>query len=160
MRARKSGTIVNLSSAGGFQALPGFSSYAASKFALEGLSESLAQEVSDFGIRVIIVEPGAFRTNFGNAAEKPQTELPEGYAGTTVDLVMKRLMNSSGEQIGNPRKAAARMYQYITGAKEAGHAHRLVMGTDAINLMQAKVHRVSGAIALARDAEQVNSTAF
>jgi short-subunit dehydrogenase len=64
LRAQKSGAIVNVSSMGGQMSFAGASAYSASKFALEGLSEALAHEVAPFGIKVIIVEPGALRTNF------------------------------------------------------------------------------------------------
>lgn len=69
MRARRSGAIVQLSSVGGQGSMPGFGAYSATKFALEGLSEALAAEVRPLGIRVLIVEPGAFRTSlFGNGS--------------------------------------------------------------------------------------------
>ena len=63
LRAQKSGAIVNISSLGGQMSFAGFSAYSASKFALEGASEALAQEVASFGIKVLIVEPGQFRTD-------------------------------------------------------------------------------------------------
>ena len=62
MRARRSGAIVQLSSMGGQMSFAGFSAYSATKFALEGMSEALADEVRPLGIKVLIVEPGAFRT--------------------------------------------------------------------------------------------------
>ena len=65
MRAQKSGAIVNISSVGGFIGFPGSGYYAATKFAVEGLSESLSKEVGPLGIKVIIVEPGPFRTGLG-----------------------------------------------------------------------------------------------
>jgi short-subunit dehydrogenase len=67
LRAQKSGAIVNVSSMGGQMSFPGVAAYSASKFALEGLSEALAQELAPFGIKVMIVEPGALRTNFSCA---------------------------------------------------------------------------------------------
>ena len=67
MRAQGAGAIVQMSSMGGQVTLPGFGAYCAAKFALEAMSESLAAEVAPFGIRVLIVEPGAFRTAFGGA---------------------------------------------------------------------------------------------
>lgn len=70
LRVQRSGAIVNISSLGGQLAFPGFSAYSASKFALEGYSEALAAEMVRFGIKVLIVEPGAFRTNLAGAALK------------------------------------------------------------------------------------------
>ncbi|MBV8225483.1 MAG: SDR family NAD(P)-dependent oxidoreductase, partial [Verrucomicrobia bacterium] len=67
MRAQRSGYIINISSVGGFVTVPGFGYYHATKFALEGLSETLAQETRSFGIRVTIVVPGATRTNFDSS---------------------------------------------------------------------------------------------
>src|SRR4051812_7357273 len=67
MRARRSGAIVNVSSMGGQMSFEGVGAYSASKFALEGMSEALALEVKPFGIKVLIVEPGSFRTGFGGA---------------------------------------------------------------------------------------------
>jgi NAD(P)-dependent dehydrogenase (short-subunit alcohol dehydrogenase family) len=73
MRAQKSGAIVNISSMGGFIGFPGSGYYAATKFAVEGLSEALSKEVAPFGIKVLIVEPGPFRTDWaGTFAEDAQ----------------------------------------------------------------------------------------
>jgi NAD(P)-dependent dehydrogenase (short-subunit alcohol dehydrogenase family) len=70
MRSRGAGVIVNFSSVGGVVTVPGFGYYHASKFAIEGLSETLAQEVNSLGISVVIVEPGSFRTNFDTSLEQ------------------------------------------------------------------------------------------
>src|SRR6201991_3714249 len=67
LREQGSGTIVQISSMGGQVTMPGFGAYCAAKYALEGLSEALAAEVAPFGIQVLVVEPGAFRTEFGGA---------------------------------------------------------------------------------------------
>ena len=75
MRPRGGGTIVQVSSLAGIGGLPGNSIYAASKWALEGMSESLRQEVKEFGIRVIILQPAAIRTDIGSGVRKCQ-ELP------------------------------------------------------------------------------------
>ncbi len=68
LRAQRSGAIVNMSSLGGQLSFAGFSAYSASKFALEGASEALAQEVAPFGVKVLIVEPGQFRTQLAGSA--------------------------------------------------------------------------------------------
>ena len=70
MRAQKSGAIVNISSMGGFIGFPGSGYYAATKFAVEGLSKSLSKEVAPLGIKVIIVEPGPFRTDWAGRSLK------------------------------------------------------------------------------------------
>jgi NAD(P)-dependent dehydrogenase (short-subunit alcohol dehydrogenase family) len=75
MRAQGGGAIVQMSSMGGQLAPPGFGAYCAAKFALEAISESLSAEVAPFGIRVLVVEPGAFRTSFGGALDRRRFEL-------------------------------------------------------------------------------------
>ena len=81
MRERVSGAIVQMSSFGGQVAYPGFSAYCATKFALEGYSEALAAEVAPLGIRVLIVEPGAFRTSFSGGGLH-ESEAMDAYADT------------------------------------------------------------------------------
>lgn len=106
MRERGSGSVVNISSFGGQLSFAGFSAYSATKAALEQLSEGLADEVAPFGIKVLIVEPGAFRTNlFGKGAAYFSEENP-AYAekvGATRQLVE----GGNGDQPGDPAKAAA-----------------------------------------------------
>jgi NAD(P)-dependent dehydrogenase (short-subunit alcohol dehydrogenase family) len=77
MRSRRMGHIINISSVGGVQALPAMNAYSSSKFALEGMSESLAAEVAHLGIRVTIIEPAAFDTNFGSAILEPAHPMAE-----------------------------------------------------------------------------------
>ncbi len=80
MRARRAGTIVNVSSVGGVRSLPAVSWYNASKFAVEGLSESMAQELAPLGVRIVLVEPSAFATDWaGNSAAEtlPEYEIPD-----------------------------------------------------------------------------------
>ena len=82
MRAQKSGAIVNISSVGGFIGFPGSGYYAATKFAVEGLSESLSKEVGPLGIKVIIVEPGPFRTDWAGRSLKTPKKPIDAYAET------------------------------------------------------------------------------
>ena len=84
MRTEKSGAIVNISSMGGFIGFPGSGYYAATKFAVEGLSESLAKEVAPFGIKVLIVEPGPFRTDWAGRSLKTPKRPIEAYEETAV----------------------------------------------------------------------------
>ena len=84
MRAQKSGAIVNISSMGGFIGFPGSGYYAATKFAVEGLSESLSKEVAPFGIKVLIVEPGPFRTDWAGRSIKIPKRPIEAYAETAI----------------------------------------------------------------------------
>ena len=99
MRSRRSGAIVQISSMGGQMSFAGFAAYSATKFALEGMSEALADEVRPMGIKVLIVEPGAFRTGlFGNhSASAP---IPD-YAGT-VGRTRQMVEAGAGTQPGDP----------------------------------------------------------
>ncbi|HVA09823.1 MAG TPA: SDR family NAD(P)-dependent oxidoreductase [Acidimicrobiales bacterium] len=104
MRSRGSGAIVQMSSMGGQLSFAGFSAYSATKFALEGLSEALADEVRSFGIKVLVVEPGAFRTGlFTNGSESAEIE---AYA-STVGETRRMVAEGDGNQPGDPAKAAA-----------------------------------------------------
>ncbi|HEX4225363.1 MAG TPA: oxidoreductase [Pseudonocardiaceae bacterium] len=127
MRARRRGAIVQLSSMGGQMSFAGFSAYSATKFALEGLSEALADEVRPLGIKVLIVEPGAFRTGlFGNASVS--TELEDYRA--TVGATRAAVGGGDGGQQGDPAKAAAA----IIAALEAERTPlRLPLGSDALD---------------------------
>ncbi|KAI1137748.1 NAD(P)-binding protein [Hypoxylon sp. FL0543] len=140
MRARRSGTIVNLSSiaAKDPQATSGL--YAASKGALEALSESLAQEVAAFGVSVLIVEPGAFRTNFLAAFTPPSAPLPPDYDGTVVETTRRKFEGADGKQIGDPHKGVDRIFEAVTGEGLAGRLRgkvsRLVIGSDSLQRMK------------------------
>jgi NAD(P)-dependent dehydrogenase (short-subunit alcohol dehydrogenase family) len=105
MRGQGGGTIVQMSSQGGRRTFPGVSAYCASKFALEGWSESLAAEVAPFGVRVMIVEPSRFRTDFNTAETLEFTEASEVY-GEALAAVRADMAGADGRQEGDPAKAA------------------------------------------------------
>ncbi len=127
MRARRSGAIVQFSSMGGQMSFAGFAAYSGTKFALEGMSEALADEVRPLGIKVLIVEPGAFRTGlFGNHSES--APLPD-YAGT-VGRTRQMITGSAGTQPGDPAKAAAAV---LTALDAANTPLRLPLGDDAVD---------------------------
>ncbi|WP_225413369.1 SDR family NAD(P)-dependent oxidoreductase [Stigmatella hybrida] len=106
MRAQKSGHIFNVSSAAGFAGYPGASSYCATKFAVEGLSEGLAHEVAPLGVKVTIVEPGYFRTGFltDNSAVYAKTVI--GDYDATAGTMRRGSQAMNGNQEGDPRKLA------------------------------------------------------
>jgi len=134
MRSRRSGAIVNVSSIGGRVNVGGFSAYGAGKFALEGYSEALADEVRPFGIRVMIVEPGALRTEFaGDANLRPATHL-EAYDPALAGI-RSYLYGSSGRQAGDPAKAAALILKAVHSPDAP---LRLMLGSDAYGLWEAK----------------------
>ncbi|MEU4431022.1 oxidoreductase [Nocardia rhamnosiphila] len=129
MRAQRSGAIVMMSSVGGQLSFAGFSAYSATKFALEGFAEALAEEVAPFGIDVLVVEPGAFRTGlFGPGAAYFSAE-NEVYA-ETAGATRRMVETGDGAQPGDPAKAAAA----IRAALDAEHTpRRLPLGEDAVD---------------------------
>src|SRR5690348_16659611 len=104
MRAQRAGAIVNISSMGGQMSFEGVGAYSATKFALEGMSEALVREVAPFGIKVLIVEPGAFRTEFGAGALRSMPVMP-AYKDALANI-RGILHDMHGNQPGDPAKAA------------------------------------------------------
>jgi len=141
-REQRHGTIVMISSASALTGTPSQSLYSASKFALEGASESLAEELKPFGIRILVVEPGAFRTNFQSAVEKPEGVMSEAYRGTTADLTAQRITAGHGRQDGDPVKAAKAIVDVVTGqgaGKDLQGVFRLLLGKDAVVRAHVKI---------------------
>ena len=133
MRAQGSGAIVQISSMGGQVTMPGFGAYCASKFALEAISESLAAEVTPFGIRVLIVEPGAFATGFGGARMQRSPQLGEVYV-QTVGPTRAAVDGMDGSQPGDPGKAAAAIIRALGDGAAPLH---LALGEDAVQAIRA-----------------------
>jgi NAD(P)-dependent dehydrogenase (short-subunit alcohol dehydrogenase family) len=133
LRAQKSGWIVNLSSMGGIVGNPGTGYYAASKFAVEGLSDALAKEVAPFGIRVLIVEPGPFRTRFRASVRRT----PVGLAGyeATVGNRLKAL-SEPGTAPGDPERAAEAIIAAVTSENPP---LRLLLGAQALKVAREKL---------------------
>ena len=122
-KAGAGGRIVNMSSGAGIKGLQGSGHYNATKFAVEGISEALAQEVAPFGIAVIIVEPGPFRTDFlGRSISVAKMEMPE-YAATAGVFRTYRA-NNDGKQVGDPNKAIKVMLKAIDLDKPPLHLCR------------------------------------
>ena len=139
MRAQGGGAIVQMSSVGGQVTAPGFGAYCATKFALEGLTETLHDEVAGFGIRTLIVEPGAFRTGlFRPDAAYFSAEMPD-YADT-VGPTRAYVRNGHGDQPGDPVKAAEAI---ITALDADDPPLRLVLGEDAIGNIRQRLGRVT-----------------
>ncbi|MEV7985770.1 oxidoreductase [Micromonospora sp. NPDC085948] len=137
MRRRGSGSIVQLSSMGGRMSFAGVAAYSATKFALEGLSEALAAEVAPFGIKVLIVEPGAFRTNLNAAGAMLRAPAIDAYADS-VGAVAANLDAADGRQPGDPAKAATA----ILAALDADATPlRLVLGNDAADAISASLEQ-------------------
>ena len=143
MRERGSGAIVMISSVGGQVVMPGFGVYCATKFALEAVAETLAAEVAPFGIKVMAVEPGAFRTNlFGPGAAVMSAENP-AYA-ETVGATRRFVENGDGTQPGDPAKAAAAIRTAL--AAETTPV-RLPLGGDAVDGIIAHLDSVRAEVA-------------
>lgn len=127
MRTRRAGHILNVSSIVGLVAVPDLGVYCATKFALEAWSEALAGEVKDLGIRVTLVEPGGFRTEFeGGTIVRPAVRIPD-YA-PIVGPIETQLSANAGKQLGDPVVAARIM---IEAVEDPGSPLRLILGSDA-----------------------------
>jgi NAD(P)-dependent dehydrogenase (short-subunit alcohol dehydrogenase family) len=148
MREQSGGAIVQMSSVGGQVTAPGFSAYCATKFALEGLTETLRDEVQPFGIHTLIVEPGAFRTGLFRAdAAYMSDEMPE--YEETVGPTREYVRAGHGLQAGDPAKAAAAI---ITALDADEPPLRLVLGADAIGNIGQRLEAVGAEL---REWEQV-----
>jgi NAD(P)-dependent dehydrogenase (short-subunit alcohol dehydrogenase family) len=129
MRERGSGAVIQMSSMGGRFTFAGAGAYSATKFALEGWSEALAKEVGGFGVRVIIVEPGAFRTSF-NGTGALQISQPIDAYNDLIGPVRSGMADDDGAQPGDPAKAAAAIMQALDAPEPP---LRLALGNDAVD---------------------------
>jgi len=112
LRARKSGHILNITSIGGLRAFPGVGIYNGSKFALEGIGESLAQQVGPLGIHVTNVEPSGFRTDWAGRSATYNEPAIEDYR-PTAGQNLANIQKASGNQPGNPERAAQAMFDLV-----------------------------------------------
>ena len=128
MRKQRRGWILQISSVGGRLALPGSTAYHASKWAVGGFTESLAQEVAPFGVKVCALEPGGMKTNWGARAHKDTPELIPDYE-PSVGALVKALHSLWGQENSDPVKVA----QVVVSLAASDHlpAH-LLLGSDAI----------------------------
>jgi NAD(P)-dependent dehydrogenase (short-subunit alcohol dehydrogenase family) len=137
MRRQNSGTIVNVSSVGGRIGLPALSAYHSTKFALEGLSESIAFELEPFGIRVVIIEPGVIRTNILNSSSSAKKALdpksPYFSLSQNLNDNFKSMMES--ESSSSPEEVAKVILQAVTSENPR---LRYSVGDDAANLIHAR----------------------
>jgi NAD(P)-dependent dehydrogenase (short-subunit alcohol dehydrogenase family) len=137
MRRQGSGAIVQMSSMGGRLTGAGISAYSATKFALEGLSQALAQEVAPFGIKVLIVEPGSFRTGLAGSRQTQSAEIP-GYENN-VGAFRSNFQASLGKEPGDPAKAAAAILAVLDSEQSP---LRLPLGNDAADAIRTRDERV------------------
>ena len=146
LRNHKSGAIVNISSLGGQLSFAGFSAYSASKFAMEGYSEALAGEMAHFGVKVLIVEPGAFRTNLAGAAMK-HMPIIAAYADV-VGATREFAHGMDGTQEGDPLKAAAAI---DTALAAETTPLRLQLGQDAVDAVRLHAEKMLADLASWQD---------
>ena len=133
MRKQRSGTIVNVSSVAGRIGFPMGSAYVSSKFALEGLSESMSYELKQFGIKIVLIEPGVINTNFALVTPKKALE-----ANSSYSQLMNKLEENLFSTIANgtpPKDVANVILHSIT--KESPE-HRYLVGNDAVELINAR----------------------
>jgi NAD(P)-dependent dehydrogenase (short-subunit alcohol dehydrogenase family) len=135
MRKRRVGHIVNVTSMGGFITMPGIAFYCGSKFALEGISETLAKEVKGFGIKVTAMAPGSFRTDWAGRSMVRAARSIADYDALFEPVRQARLAKS-GQQAGDPTKAAQVLLRIVTAENPPVH---LLLGTDALKLVRDKI---------------------
>ena len=126
MRARRHGAIVNVASVGGIVGFAGSGYYAATKFAVEGLSESLAREVESLGIHVMVVEPGPFRTDWAGRSLKQSSKFIADYE-KSADQRRRDVSGYSGKQAGDPARAAEAVIKALQSPTPPRH---LVLGRE------------------------------
>jgi NADP-dependent 3-hydroxy acid dehydrogenase YdfG len=154
LREQRSGHILNISSANGISAFAGVGIYSATKFALEAISEALAQEVKPLGIKVTIIEPGSSRTNFSSRALSTLSHQINDYAQTSGKIV-QRLQERDGKQPNDPAKAAAAMIQVV---ESDNPPLRLALGKDSVNLITQKLESMKAELEAWKDVSM--NTAF
>lgn len=143
MRARRRGHIVNVTSMGGFITMPGIAFYCGSKFALEGISESLGKEVAPFGIHVTALAPGQFRTDWaGRSMDRTPRSLSDYDA--VMDPLRAARQAKSGNQPGAPDRAAQALLRLVEAEYPPA---RLFLGEDALGLVAQKLDLMKAEIA-------------
>lgn len=144
MRERRNGHIINITSMGGFITMPGISYYCGSKFALEGISETLAKEVAGFGIKVTAVAPGSFRTDWAGRSMVRSPRRITDY-DALIDPIRAARQAKSGHQLGDPAQAAQVLLSIANTADAPLH---LLLGSDAVKLVRDKIAVMSNEIDL------------
>lgn len=135
MRRRRRGHIINITSMAGYISMPGISYYSGSKFALEGITEALAQEVKGLGIKVTAIAPGSFRTEWAGRSMVRSERSVSDY-DAVFDPVRKRREEYSGQQAGDPTKAARVLLEIAESDEPPTH---LLLGSDALRLVKERL---------------------
>lgn len=136
-RQRRSGHIINITSMGGTITMPGIAYYCGSKFALEGISDTLSKELAPFNIFVTAVAPGSFRTDWAGRSMQRTPRSIDDY-DASFDPVRQAREEKNGKQLGDPQKAARAMLQLIDSTHPPAH---LLLGSDALGLVRGKLEQ-------------------
>ena len=148
MRARKNGQIVQISSHAGVKAFAGFGIYNASKFAMEGMSEALAQELSPLGIKVSIIEPGPFRTNFAGRSLHQAEQVISDY-DDSAGAFRQKLLSVHDKQEGDPVKASQLILDHVN---DQDSTLRLALGSIPLKTIGMKIDSLQSDLDANRDA--------
>jgi len=144
MRSQRSGHVINISSIGGYEAYAGWGVYGATKFAVEGLSEALSQELQPLGIDVTVVEPGFFRTDFLDSSSlKKSTRIIDDYE-ETVGAMRRFAADANHGQPGDPSKLAQAVLALVNARKPP---RRLPLGSDTVERIEQKNRFVAAELA-------------
>lgn len=135
MRRQRSGHVINISSVGGYAGFPGWGVYGATKFAVEGISEALSGEVAPLGIKVTVVEPGFFRTNFLDESSLSRTAVQIEDYRDSVGKTRAHAADVNGGQRGDPRKLAQAFLKLVDAKNPP---LRLPLGSDTVDRIEAK----------------------
>jgi NAD(P)-dependent dehydrogenase (short-subunit alcohol dehydrogenase family) len=135
MRRQRAGHIINLSSVGGYTGYPGWGVYGATKFAVEGISEALAAEVAPLGIKVTVVEPGFFRTDFLDETSLSRTAQQIDDYSESVGKTRAHAADANHGQRGDPAKLAKAFITLVNAEKPP---LRLPLGSDTVERIEAK----------------------
>lgn len=144
MRRQRAGHIINLSSVGGYTGYPGWGVYSATKFAVEGISEALAAEVAPLGIKVTVVEPGFFRTDFLDESSLSRTAQQIDDYHASVGKTRQLAVDFNHSQRGDPAKLAKAFMTLVDAPKSP---LRLPLGSDTVERIEAKNAFVAAEIA-------------
>lgn len=137
-RRRRAGHIINITSMGGIITMPGIAYYCGSKFALEGISDTLSKELSPFNISVSAVAPGSFRTDWaGRSMRRSPRQIPD--YDDTFNPIRKLRAEKSGKQLGDPQKAAQAILGLIEHKSPPSH---LLLGSDALQLVRSRLQEM------------------
>ena len=135
MRKRRKGFIVNIASVAGLRSFPSLGYYSATKFAVEGLSEALWQEIEPLGIKLMVVEPSGFRTDWAGRSANESKQQMADYAAT-AGAARREVRADSGKQPGDPVRAAQAIVKAVESPKPP---HHLLLGNDAYEGATAKL---------------------